>query len=100
MWTYNCAKVLKGSYSVDTNEFCHEVNCNYEVIKGKVSTRKIKPTRVWQPQVDAFSSLQSFNLSPITDMAIIRINSGKRSHLVKLIKPKQGLKRTIFKESL
>ena len=100
MWTYNCARVYVGKYLADINELSHEVSCNYEIVEGKVSARKLKPIKIRESQTDSYGTLQTFSLSPLTDTAIIRINSGKGSHLVKLIKPQQGIKHTVFKEIL
>ena len=101
MWTFNCAKVYVGTYSTDTNEFTHNVDCKYEVLKGQVNTKTLKPIKV-RPQEEAIGlqTLQTYALYPITDTAIIAIYNGQGKHLVKLIKHQIGSRNTVFKARL
>ena len=101
MWTFNCAKVYVGAYYADTNEFCHKVDCKYEVLNGKVTAKKLKPIKV-RPQEEEIGllTLQTYALYPVTDAAIIAIYNSYGKHLVKLVKQQQGLRSTNFNARL
>lgn len=101
MWTFNCATVYVGAYNTDTNEFCHEVNCKYEVLKGNITAKRLKPITVRPSEEEiGLQTLQTFALYPVTDSALITIYNSHGKHLVKLIKHQQGVKITVFKARL
>jgi hypothetical protein len=101
MWTYNCARVYVGDYSVGTNEFCRTINCNYQIVKGNITAKRLKPIIVRPDEEEVgLCALETFALYPVTDTAIIRIINSKGSHLVKLIKRQQGSRSTILKARL
>lgn len=101
MWTYNCARVYVGVYSTDTNEFCHNVTCEYEVLKGNVNTKRLKPVKVRPQEEDiGLQTLQCYALYPATDTAIIAIHNNHGKRLIRLVKHQIGTRSTIFKERL
>lgn len=115
MWTYNCARVYVGDYTIGHIAFMpqddtyKEIHCGYDVVQGEIVKKRLRNMKVKgasdslspeNPYPKSFNMLQIYVLYPTTDTAIIRINNSKGSHLVKLMKPQQGTRRTIFKETL
>jgi hypothetical protein len=110
VWTYNCARVYVGKYSVGHIAFMpqddtyQEVSCNYKVIEGDVTIKTLRPVRVKgatdslnsSPYPKAFTVLETFVLYPKTDSAIIEVFNRNGKHQIKLVKNAED-KSTIYK---
>jgi hypothetical protein len=102
MWTYNCVRAYVGNYvGGGTNEFERSINCRYEVVKGDIITKRLRPVRVkgTNSEVTIFT-LQTLAIYPKADMAIIVITNSKGSHKIRLSKTKKGERSSILKASL
>lgn len=101
MRTYNCARVHIGSYvGGGSNEFERQIDCGYEVVNGRVSTKELKPIKVqWTTSEYRTSLLRTIVLYPVTEEAVIEITNSRGTRRVRLVRHKKGEGRrsTIFK---
>jgi len=102
---YNCARVYVGHYSYGYIAFderydtYHDAMCDYKILKGQISTKKLKPVKVRGASDEGaikYHMLDTYILYPITDEAIVRINNGHRGQTIKLVKS-HSKRSTMFK---
>lgn len=100
--TYNCARLYRGSYAGgDTNEFEKLIVCNYTVLSGEVSEKKLRPVLVRGTNSEETSfKLEIIVVYPKTDTAMISATNGKRTFKLGLVKVIEGKRSTIFKMRL
>jgi hypothetical protein len=99
---YNCARVNVGTYKVGDGMGAGTlVLCQWQTIKGKVFSKRLKPIRVRDGNHDrTISQLDTFILYPLTDMAIVEISNRRRRHRICLVKQQKGKRSIILKEHL
>lgn len=95
--TYNCARVYVGWWWDDTNEFCHQVECSYEVTKSSITQKRLSPVYISGKDTDGPNNLVDvFMLYPQSKTATVRITNGKRKFNVHLVKSR-GSESKIYK---
>lgn len=99
---YNCARVNVGTYKVgDGMGAGTPISCRWRTIKGKVSSKKLKPIRVRDGNHDrTISYLNTFVLYPLTDIAVVEVSNRHGQHRICLTKNQKGKRSTILKERL
>jgi hypothetical protein len=95
---YNCARVYVGGYvGGGTNEFERWLECNYELLVGDITIKKLRPIRVRGTNSECtISTLNTLVLYPKSSIAIVKISNGKRHFLIQLVK-RSSPRSTIFK---
>jgi hypothetical protein len=98
---YNCARVYVGGYvGGGTNEDERWLECNYKLIAGDITAKRLRPVRVQGTNSEGtMFKLNTFVLYPKSDAATVKITNGKRNFLVHLVK-RSGSRSTIFKLQL
>jgi hypothetical protein len=113
VWTYNCARIHIGKYTIGhiadmpQNDTYREINCSYRVVEGDIITKPLVPIRVKgatdslndPPYPKAFSVLKTVVIFPKTDSAIIEIAGRHGKHQIKLVKHIED-KSTMYKMRL
>jgi len=96
--TYNCARVYVGSYvGGGTNQHEKVFHCNYRVLSGEVSVKKLRPLRVKGTNTEGtIFKLDTLVLYPESDTALVAITNGKRQFEINLTKPHNS-QSSIFK---
>lgn len=85
---FNCARVYVGGYvGGGTNEDERWMDCNYELLEGDITIKRLRPIRVRGTDSDGtLFTLQSLVLYPKTDTATVTVTNGKRIFQIKLVK--------------
>jgi len=99
---YTCARVNVGTYLVGDGMGAGTlVLCQWRIIKGRVSTRKLRPIRVRDGNHDrTVSRLDTFILYSLTGTAVVEISNRRGPHRICLVRRRNGEPRTILKEHL
>lgn len=74
---FNCARVYRGQYLADTNQYTRTVTLDFQVLRGEAVVKRGRPIRVYEPDPDTVAMIDTFYIYPRSPWVRIQVKNGR-----------------------
>ena len=97
---FNCARVHRGEYIADTNQYARLVTVDFQILHGDAVVKHGRPIQIYEPDADRFAKLETFFVFPQSQYVRIMLKKGRGSRRINLFREDDRRKSRMFKQRL
>ena len=97
---FNCARVHRGVYVADTNEYARGVEVGFRILHGEAVIKRGRPLSVYEPDPRRFTKLETFYIFPQSPWVRVELKNSRGSRSIFLWREEDRQKSRMFKMRL
>lgn len=97
---FNCARVHRGEYLADTNEYAREVTVDFQILHGDAVVKRGRPIQVHEPDSNTVAKLQTFFIFPRSPYVRVMLKDSHGSRRINLFREDDRRESRMYKQRL
>lgn len=97
---FNCARVHRGKYGVDSNEFARDVTVDFQILHGDAVVKRGRPIQVPHLESQTVATLQTFFIFPKSPYVRVMVKGNHGARRINLFREDDRRKSRMYKQRL